>query len=115
MIFMFIGTVWFIKMGVETLLVKEYFGVIILLFAWRGLSFEYQDYKTFKGHIKDKNYWLIFHLQRMIGVYIASMTAFLVVNAPNKLFFIPWLLPAAIFVPFIIKWSKKYKVKLEVK
>ena len=110
--FMIIGSLWFVKMGVESFLTKEYFGSIILIFAWRGLSFVRQDYQTFRGEIKSKNYWLLFHLQRMTGAYIASLTAFAVVNAPDRISFIPWLLPAVIFVPLIIKWSRKYRIGL---
>ena len=110
--FMFVGSLWFVKMGVESLLDKEYFGAIVLVFAWRGFSFVRQDYRTFNGQITAKNYWLLFHLQRMTGAYIASMTAFLVVNSPDRLSFIPWLLPSVVVVPFIVKWSKKYIIRL---
>ncbi len=112
MVFMIIGSIWFIKMGVQSLLEKDYFGVIIILFAWRGLNFVYQDYKTYKGQITSKNYWLLYHLQRMTGAYIASLTAFAVVNFTNSMSFLPWLLPAIILVPLIVKWTRKYKVKL---
>lgn len=112
MTFMVIGSIWFIKMGIESLIEKEYFGAIIILFAWRGLNFVYQDYKTYKGQIEAKNYWLLFHLQRMTGAYIASLTAFAVVNFPNRVSFLPWLLPAIILVPLIVKWTRKYRVKL---
>jgi uncharacterized membrane protein YbaN (DUF454 family) len=50
----------------------------------------------------------------MTGAFIASATAFLVVNA--KYFpdiipgFVYWLLPTIIFTPLIVKWSKKYQI-----
>lgn len=109
-IFMTLGSLWFLKLGTELLISKQYFGIVLLLFAWRGFVFVYQDYKTFRGIIKAKNYWLLFHLQRMVGAYIAAFTAFLVVNTADRLSFISWLLPSAIFVPFIIKWSRRYVV-----
>lgn len=112
--FMVLGSVAFTVMGIWSILAKNYFGVIILIFAWRGISFVLQDYKTYQGKIKVKNYWLLAHLQRMTGAYIASLTAFAVVNAPDRLSFIPWLLPAAIFVPLIIKWTRKYRVNLSL-
>jgi len=112
MIFMILGCVVFLILGTRNILDKEYFGIIILLFAWRGISFVIKDYKIYKGEITVKNYWLVFHLQRMSAAYIASLTAFAVVNAPDRLSFLPWLLPSAIVVPLIIKWSRKYKVKL---
>ncbi|MCU0326146.1 MAG: DUF2306 domain-containing protein [Spirosomaceae bacterium] len=109
MIFMVLGSIWFLKLGVQLLLLEEYFGIIHLLFAWRGLTFAYQDYKTFSGKITTKNYWLLFHLQRMIGAYIAALTAFLVVNTPDRVSFISWLLPSVVLIPLIIKWSRRFK------
>jgi uncharacterized membrane protein len=114
-IFMTIGSLWFLKLGTQLLFHKQYFGIVLLLFAWRGFAFVYQDYKTYKGVIKAKNYWLLFHLQRMVGAYIAAFTAFLVVNTADRLSFFPWLLPSAIFVPLIIKWSRKYLVAIKNK
>jgi uncharacterized membrane protein len=112
MLFMIIGCIGFLSLGVLSIIDHEYLGAIIIVFAWRGLSFVQQDYNTYQGKITAKNYWLIFHLQRMMGAYIASLTAFAVVNAPERLSFVPWLLPSAILVPYIVKWSRKYIVKL---
>jgi hypothetical protein len=58
-----------------------------------------------------RNYWWVLYLQRMIGAYIASMTAFAVLSARQSLSFIPWLLPAAIFVLNQIRWSRKVKAR----
>lgn len=113
MTLMLLGSIAFLAMGIKSILDKEYFGGIILLFSWSGFNYIVQDYKIFKGKIIIRNYWLINHLQRMTGAYIASLTAFAVVNAPNRLSFLPWLLPTIILVPLIIKWTKKYKVKIE--
>jgi hypothetical protein len=49
----------------------------------------------------------------MMGAYIASLTAFVVVNAPERASIIPWVLPAIFLVPLIVKWSRKYKVELD--
>lgn len=113
--FMFLGCISFFIMGTKSLLDKDYFGAIIFVFGWRGIPFIIQDYRTYKGQIKVKNYWLLFHLQRMSGAYIASLTAFAVVNVPNSLSFFPWLLPALVFVSLIIMWNRKYTVKLVAK
>jgi uncharacterized membrane protein len=99
----------FIIMGVQGLMQQNYFSIIPLIFGWRALAMAYTDYKIYKGKITHNNYWLLFHLQRMMGAYIASLTAFMVVNATNRLNYVAWLLPAIIIVPLIFKWSKKYK------
>jgi hypothetical protein len=108
-ILMLLGSISFFVMGTQSILDKEYFGAIILIFGWRGITFVIQDFKTLNGKIEIKNYWLVFHLQRMSGAYIASLTAFAVVNSPIRLSFLPWILPSLIIVPFIFKWTRKYK------
>jgi uncharacterized membrane protein len=108
-VFMVLGCIAFSVIGINSIISKEYFGVIVFVFAWRGISFVIQDVKTYNGKITIKNYWLVFHFQRMTGAYIASLTAFAVVNAPDRLSFIPWLLPSVLIVPLIINWTKKYK------
>ncbi len=113
MAFMILGSIWFIKIGIEAIISKNWFGLVILLFAWRSLTFAKSDYDTYKAKITVKNYWLVHHLQRMVGAYIASFTAFVVVNAPQGLSFIPWILPAAILVPIIVKWTRKYRVQFK--
>lgn len=106
--FMLIGCILFLWFGVSYIYQKKYFGLITLLFFWRGITFVRQDIRFFSGQRKTKNDWLIAHLQRMSGAYIASLTAFAVVNAPPFFSIIPWLLPSIIVVPFLVKWTKKY-------
>ncbi|MFA9289691.1 MAG: hypothetical protein ACEQSF_00495 [Solirubrobacteraceae bacterium] len=106
--FMILGSISFIFLGIKNIYNKENFGIVMLLFSVGSILFLIQDYKTYNGKIKSKNYWLLLHLQRMTGAYIASLTAFLVVNFQNRLSFLPWLLPTIIFVPLIIKWTRKY-------
>jgi hypothetical protein len=53
----------------------------------------------------------------MIGAYISALTAFLVVNLHGDYIpgFVAWLLPTALLVPFIVRWSRQYsKLKREL-
>jgi len=53
--------------------------------------------------------WLRQHIGMMVGSYIATLTAFLVVNL--KVFdpvWLPWLAPTFILFPLIIYWIRKY-------
>ena len=107
--FMLIFGIAFICLGIYYVLNGANFGIVSIVFGLLGLRFVFNDYKNFTGQSTIKNYWLTSHIQRMIGSYIAAATAFLVVNntlLPNVL---AWLLPTAILVPLIFKWSKKYK------
>ena len=104
----------FIAFGTYNLIRSNFFGIVLIVFGSISFLFVYQDYINFKGRSSVKNYWLATHLQRMIGSYIAAATAFLVVNNTLLPGVIAWLLPTFLLVPLIIKWSRKYEVKLNV-
>lgn len=58
--------------------------------------------------------WLIRHLGMMLGTYISTFTAFLVVNVEEVAFvpdWLPWLMPTFIGVPLIFYWIRKYSLK----
>jgi uncharacterized membrane protein len=105
----------FMVYGAYNLMNGRNFGIVLLVFGAISLLFVSQDYFNFKGKASVKNYWLLTHIQRMIGSYIASVTAFLVVNNTILPGIIAWLLPTFLLVPFIIYWSRKYEIKLKGK
>jgi uncharacterized membrane protein len=104
----------FIGLGIRLLLLRNNFGIVLIVFGIVGLLFVSRDFSNYKGKFKAKNYWLLSHIQRMTGGYIAAMTAFLVVNAqyfPEEISpVIFWLLPTVILTPLIIKWSGDYRI-----
>lgn len=101
----------FIGFGIFNISKANYFGIVFIVFGSIGLLFSYQDNQNFKGKSTIKNYFLTTHIQRMTGSYIATTTAFLVVN--NKLLpdILAWLIPTILIVPLIVKWTRKYKVE----
>jgi uncharacterized membrane protein len=112
---MLLAGIVFVGMGVKYLLESENFGIVFIAFGLLGLRNVYKDFYYYRGIIDVKNYWLLQHIGRMSGGFIASVTAVLVVNA--KYFtFIPypilWLLPTIIITPLISSWVRKYKIKL---
>lgn len=112
---MLIAGLMFVGTGVLGLIKSNLFGIVYIVFGSLGSLFVWQDYNNYTKKTKIKNYWLLAHLQRMIGSFIASLTAFLVVNAKYFPDLIPsyvyWLLPTVIFVPLIIQWSNRYQAK----
>lgn len=104
---MVIAAFFFVIVGIK-LINKDSFGWVLLSFAFISLRFVAADYMFFKGKSKFANQWLLSHLQRMIGTYIASITAFLVVNINFSPAFVIWLAPTVLLVPLIIYWSRKY-------
>lgn len=106
---------WFTYKGILFFIEGNLFGMVYLVFAIIGLLFVRTDIKNYRGKAAERNYWLLAHLQRMTGAYIASLTAFLVVNADKISTAVPpvvyWLLPTAILTPMIVWWSRKYGIK----
>ncbi len=100
----------FVVFGAWLVARGQSFAAVLLVFGVVGLLSVWEDWRIFGGLIKEKNYWQIMHLQRMVGGYIAAVTAFLVVNArhfPEAIpLFVYWLLPTVIFVPLMSAWSK---------
>lgn len=107
---MLVFALLFIGLGIFNLFNENNFGIVFIVFGSIGLLFVYQDYINFTGKSSVKNFGLTTHLQRMIGSYIASATAFLVVNNTLLPGIVAWLLPTVIIVPLIIRWTRKYKV-----
>lgn len=102
-IIMLIFGLGFLGFGVLNLIKNEFFGIVFIAFGSISLLFVGQDYKNFMGKSSIKNYWLTTHIQRMTGSYIASVTAFIVVNNTILPDVLAWLLPTLTMVPLIIK------------
>ncbi|HCS21544.1 MAG TPA: hypothetical protein DIW47_13455 [Bacteroidetes bacterium] len=113
---MLFGGIFLISQGIYFLLNSTLFGWVYVTFGLFGFLFVKGDLDNYMGKFRFKNYWLLAHVSRMTGGYIASVTAFLVVNThhlpvPLPLVFI-WLFPSLIIVPFIIIWTKKLAVNV---
>jgi uncharacterized membrane protein len=105
----------FLVYGAYILLHQQSFGIVLVVFGLLSILFVYQDFINFKGKSKIKNFWLTTHISRMMGSYIASVTAFIVVNNTVVPDVVAWLLPGAILTPLIVKWIRKFKVNKSIK
>jgi uncharacterized membrane protein len=108
---MLIAGLIFVFRGIQLLVAGNTFGIVYTVFGGLGLFFVKTDFTNYRGQAAFKNYWVLVHLQRMTGSYIAATTAFLVVNAsyfpeqiPSAVY---WLLPTLVLTPLIIVWSRK--------
>lgn len=104
-----IATLNSILMIITFSIVLTIFGVISLLLA---LDLARAFVKSNRNSNIPKNEWLRQHIGLMIGAYISTITAFLVVNfqaMPYK--WIIWLLPTAVFSPLIAYWQIKTNSK----
>jgi len=115
---MLLAGLLFIGLGTRDMLAQNSFGIVFIVFGALGLRFVQTDFKNYRGLSKETNYWLLAHLQRMTGGYIAAVTAFLVVNAKYSPVVLPsfvyWLLPTIVLTPLIIRWSRNNKAKVSV-
>lgn len=105
---MLVAALGFIGLGAYNLWRGHSFGMVMLAFGAIGLLFVNQDHRNFSAMSGRTNFGLTTHIQRMTGSYIASFTAFLVVNNTILPGIIAWLLPTIILVPLLIHWSHRY-------
>ncbi len=97
---------------VNALMMVATMNVILVVFGSIALMLGLSEAGTFRGASRGllpKRAWLRRHIGMMVGTYIGTVTAFVVVNVnfvqPSWL---PWVLPTAIFVPLIVYWQRKY-------
>jgi uncharacterized membrane protein len=86
--------------------------IVLMAFGGLFLMLLFGDFRIFWKLKREKeissNQWLLRHIGLMGGSYIATSTAFIVLNVqsvePNWL---PWLLPSAIGAPLIAYFTRK--------
>jgi hypothetical protein len=73
------------------------------------------DIRSYLKPSTDKNWWWFYHMERMLGSYVAVVTAFLVNNVgqrlPLELSWIVWVVPLTLSVPLIGFWVRHYEQK----
>lgn len=103
---MFLISTVMLILGFLGMLFKIENSVLHLFFGGFGVFTTIRDFQTFKVFDRKKNAWLIYHLGRMIGALIASVTAFLV-TALNIGTILIWFLPTILGAIYIIYWNRK--------
>lgn len=102
---------FFIVFGIYLKINDNNLGTVLIVFGVISALMARKDINIYQGNITIKNYWLLIHIQRMIGAYIAALTAFLVVNNTYLPPVVAWLMPTVILTPLIFYWSKKNAIK----
>lgn len=92
------------------ILLEGAINIVLMVFGIVGLVFGLRDFSNYRTPKKLQQNWLRIHLGKMMGAYIAAVSAFLVVNQ-----FLPsllnWFLPTVFGVIFITYWILKIKKK----
>jgi hypothetical protein len=92
--------------------------VVLIVFGFISLYLSILDIRLFFSiptkKTQTKNQWLLRHISMMMGSYIATLTAFLVVNIKLVNFpWITWLTPTIIGIPIIVFYRNKFTLKLK--
>lgn len=82
--------------------------ILFAVFGGFGLSLTLNDFRYYKNFKKDKNGWLSNHIGKMVGAFIASITAFIVAGIGLGSL-ISWILPSILGTVYIIYWKRKLK------
>lgn len=100
--------VWMISSGNLILII---FGAISLFLVILDLVY----FRMIKTRGFDPSLRFTRHIRLMLGAYIATSTAFLVVNVSEfKYPVLLWLLPTIMITPLIIYWSGKYSKRRRI-
>lgn len=85
---------------------------VLIVFGCITLLLISTEVRTFLANRKNKALprltWLTKHIGMMVGSYIGTLTAFLVVNIYFEPGWILWLAPTAVLVPLMQYWNWKY-------
>lgn len=93
--------------GVGFLFGGDSFGTVMIVFGAIGLLVGISDLREFRNQ-DQRGPWMVEHLGRMMGAYIATVTAVSVVNFSETSPVVSWLWPTIIGVPLIWYWFRKY-------
>ena len=86
--------------------------IVLLVFGLAGIGFGFRDLHLFRDKKKLKAKWLKLHIGKMTGGYIASVSAFFVVNQilPNLWnWFVPGIIGSGYITYWMVKLNKKKK------
>lgn len=84
---------------------------VLIAFGALGLAFAGQDIVTFYRGPQLRFDWFYRHIARMLGGYIATVTAVSAVNLTMLPTLVRWLWPTVIGTPLIVVWIRRYQRK----
>ena len=84
---------------------------VALVFGLVGLLLAGREVRSFRRAPAEPRAWWYLHMGDMIGAYIATVSAFSVVNFTFLPPLVRWLWPTAVGVPVIVIWTRHYRRK----
>lgn len=92
--------------GVYGLLLGKTAFILFIFFGGFGLLLTIKDFMFYKNFKEIKNGWLRNHVGKMIGAFIASITAFIVAGLGIGSI-LSWILPSILGTIYILYWKRK--------
>jgi hypothetical protein len=86
-------------------------GIVPVVFGLLGMILAGIDIKRFTRPPADRNAWWFAHMGGMLGSYIATVSAFSVVNFTFLPTTVRWLWPTVIGTPLIVAWITYYRIR----
>ncbi|MBI1267045.1 MAG: hypothetical protein GC193_06380 [Cryomorphaceae bacterium] len=102
-------SIFMVIRGITTFFNENVIDILPLVFGSIGMSLSRQDFKFYKTFQTSKKAWLTKHITKMMGAFIASITAFIVAGIGIHSI-IAWLLPSVIgslYITYSISKVKK--------
>lgn len=102
-----------VALGVAGVLDGASRGAVLVAFGGLAFAFAAQDAATFHRGPSSRFDWLYRHVARMLGGYIATVTAVSAVNLTMLPPAVRWLWPTAVGTPLIALWIRRYQRRFE--
>jgi uncharacterized membrane protein len=103
---MIISAVFMLGYVIYDVIFNSKFDVLFLVFGGLGLFLGLKDFRFFKTFKTNKKAWLKSHIGKIVGAFIASVTAFIVAGL-SITSLVSWLIPTVVGTIYIIYWSRK--------
>jgi len=107
---MLVFSIIMVALGSYNLTTDTGTGILYVFFGGFGLFFTIIDFQFYRNPRKERSAYLVSHIRKMVGAFIASVTAFFVAGLGfmNLLF---WILPSILGTIYIVFWRRKVQGK----
>ena len=107
---MLLAGIAFLGYGAQRLLTSS-FGVVPILFGAIALSLTARELVRFRHPPTEARWWWFSHMRNMLAAYLATVTAFSVVNLTFLPDTVRWIWPTVLGSAGIIIWTGYYRRK----
>lgn len=95
-------SIWLVFVGLRGIIGGNTGNWLLVFFGLLSGFMLWADVRYFTATNPAKTHYLTIHIARMVGCFIASVTAFLVVNLADELGSFVWVAPTLVLTPVIV-------------